>query len=370
MSHLKVAVIGGGHLGRIHARLLASRSDVELIGVVDPIAASRDEVAALANTEAHANVSTLIGRMDAAVVATPTQSHHDVAVDLLRRGVHVLVEKPIAATLEQADAMIEMARRAQVVLAVGHVERFNPVVAYAGAHTGPRFLEAVRSGPYTFRSTDVGVVHDLMIHDIDLTLSMIGAPIRKVDAVGAAVLGGHEDVASARIEFACGCVAALSASRVSFEATRSMRIFSRSGFVGLDFAGRTATVVRIGEAARSGELVDPALTSERKRQLTERFFTDVLPTERYTAAEANPLADEQTDFLESIRQRRQPRVCGRQGRAALALCEQVVRALGESPLSGVPFSTNDAWAPTIAPTLAPGHPWLPLEVPQTRREAG
>ncbi|MEX0977936.1 MAG: Gfo/Idh/MocA family oxidoreductase, partial [Pirellulales bacterium] len=215
MNNLKLAVVGAGHLGRIHARLLAEMSDVELVGIVDPLPTARDKAAADCGTSALADHRLLMGRVDGAVIATPTRLHHAVALDFLRAGTPLLVEKPLAATVAEADELVETARRHGTVLQVGHIERFNPAfVAAAGRVGRPRYVDAVRAAPFTGRSTDIGVVHDLMIHDIDLVLSLVDAPLVRVEAVGLPILGQNEDVAQARLEFADGCVANLSASRV------------------------------------------------------------------------------------------------------------------------------------------------------------
>ena len=326
MKSLRLAVIGAGHLGRIHARLAAQVEGVRVVAVVDVDRAAREEVAAVCGAAPLANVKELTGVADAAVVAVPTRFHHGVALALLRSGVHVLVEKPITTTLAEADDLIELAMRNGLVLQVGHVERFNPVWRQVAAHSPPRYLEAIRCGPYTFRSTDVSVVHDLMIHDIDLALWLVGADVRRVDAVGGVVVGPHDDLAQARLEFENGAVANLSVSRSSFEAHRRMRVFCEREFVSVDMAGRTATVVRGG--ARLEQLKSSAgLSTDEMARLKDRFFDEVLQVEQIPAAEGNAIADELVDFAASIREGRSPRVDGRQGRAALAVCEQVCASI-------------------------------------------
>jgi predicted dehydrogenase len=328
MKALRLAVVGAGHLGRVHARLAAGVDRVSLVAVVDVDRGAREEVAAGCGAAAVADIGELLGQVDAAVVAVPTRFHHAVALELLRRGIHVLVEKPITTTLAEADELIDVAGRNGLVLQVGHVERFNPVWRQVSEQISPPlYLEAVRCGPYTFRSTDVSVVHDLMIHDIDLALWLVGADVRRVEAVGGVVVGPHDDLAQARIEFENGSVANLSVSRASFEAVRRMRMFGEREFLSVDMAGRTATVVRGG--ARLGELrsASRGLSLEETARLKERFFEDVLPVERIGAAEGNAIADELVDFAESIRGGRSPRVDGRAGRAALAVCEQVCASI-------------------------------------------
>ena len=227
MNKLKLAVVGAGRLGGFHAQKLSARDDVELLAVVDPIQSSRDRIAAQCRCEALADYSDLLDRLDGAVIAAPTSLHHRIAGDFLKAGVPLLVEKPLCTTLSDADELVSAAKTQNLVLQVGHVERFNPAFhAVASRTQNPKYIEAVRASGFTFRSTDVGVVLDLMIHDIDLVLSLVRSPLRKVDALGTTVVGGHEDVANARLEFECGCVATLSASRVSYEAVRRMHVWS------------------------------------------------------------------------------------------------------------------------------------------------
>lgn len=324
MNALRMAVIGGGHLGRIHGRLLADTPNVHLVAVADPVAASREAAAAGARTAGVADYRELLPQIDAAVVATPTATHRDVALDLIEHGIHVLVEKPITSTTQQAEELVAAARRRGVVLQVGHVERFNPAwKPLAGEIGKPRFIEALRCGPYTFRSTDVSVVLDLMVHDVDLVLSMIDAPVERIDAVGQAVVGPHEDLANARIEFSDGTVANLSASRVSYEAERRMRIFSTSGFASVDFAARTSTLVNVSPQLTAPGFDPAALSPEAKNLFKERLFSDVLPMRRLPAVDGNAIAEELVDFVDSIRTGREPRVTGEQGLAALAVCEKI-----------------------------------------------
>ena len=244
MTPLKLAVLGAGHLGRIHARLLSRIEGVELVGVVDPIAENRDGVAEEFNARAFASHTELIGRIDAAVVAAPTPLHHALTMDLLDAGIHCLVEKPITATASQADELIARAEAGGLILSVGHVERFNPAfTAVADRLEDPKYIEGQRTSGYTGRSTDVGVVMDLMIHDIDAVLSLVHSPVEHVDAIGLSVLGGCEDVVNARIRFASGCVASLTASRVSYTASRRMQVYAPTGFATIDFGARNAVVV-------------------------------------------------------------------------------------------------------------------------------
>jgi predicted dehydrogenase len=215
---LRVGVVGAGHLGTIHARLVRTIDDVQLVGIADPDAAARERIAAEIETDVCADHRQLIGRIDAAILAAPTDHHYWIGMELAEAGIHLLVEKPLALTVAEADALVRATRSRNLILQVGHVERFNPAFTAAAARLQrPRFIDAVRASGYTGRSTDVGVVLDLMIHDIDLVLSLVPSEVVEVEAVGTAVLGPHEDLAHARLRFANGCLANLSASRVSYE---------------------------------------------------------------------------------------------------------------------------------------------------------
>jgi predicted dehydrogenase len=328
MTPLRLAVIGAGHLGRIHARLAAQLDSVRLVAVVDVDPQAREVVAAACGAEPLADARELAGRIDAAIVAVPTRFHHAVTLDLLRNGIHALVEKPITTTPAEADELIDVAKRNGLILQVGHVERFNPIWRDAAKHlAAPRYLEALRYGPFTFRSTDVSVVHDLMIHDIDLALWLVGAEVRHVDAVGGTVVGPHDDVAQARIEFENGTVANLSVSRASYESQRRMRIFSDRRFMSIDMAARTATVVEPGNGLDRIGSGWASLPPDELARLKEHFFDEIVRIEHLPAAEGNAIADELADFADSIRHQRPPRVDGRQGRAALAVCELVCASI-------------------------------------------
>ena len=229
---LRIAVIGSGRLGSFHAQKLARMAGVELVGRCRSAAGQpRPSGRRVAHYGICPSHEPLVGKIDAAVIATPTVSHHRVAVDFLKAGTHLLVEKPLSATLPRPTNCVEMARRRKVVLQVGHVERFNPALGRQPRRTwrSRSSSRAVRASGFTFRSMDIGVVLDLMIHDIDLVLSLVASPLRSVDALGVSLLGGHEDAAHARLTFACGCVANLSASRISYEPVRKNAGLGRAG---------------------------------------------------------------------------------------------------------------------------------------------
>jgi predicted dehydrogenase len=329
MRRLRLAVIGAGRLGSFHAQKLAAAGQVDLLAVVDPLPAARDRLAAACKTRALADCGAVLEGLDAAVIAAPTRLHHKLAADLLRRGIHLLVEKPLCGTAAEAEELVKLARDNGAVLQVGHVERFNPAFAAAVPHVaGPKYIEAVRASGYTFRSTDIGVVLDLMIHDLDLVLSMVRSPLRRVDTMGLSVMGGHEDVATARLEFECGCVASLSASRVSYEPSRRMHIWSAGGFAAVDFAAHTTTLVRPSQALRRRELDIDRLTPRQIAHYREHFFEELLPRTQLDFGAVDALALELEDFVDSILRARRPQVPGEAGRDAVALAEQVLERIG------------------------------------------
>ena len=328
MKRTRVAVVGCGHLGAIHARLLAARQDVELVAVVDPLADSRGRLAESHGCRELAEPQDLIGLVDAAVVAAPTGLHARVAVPLLEAGLDLLVEKPLAASVEEAREIAIAARRHDRVVAVGHVERFNPAWRTAVARIGrPAVVESARLAPFTFRSLDVGVVHDLMIHDIDLVLSLDPGRLERVEAQGILATGGHEDAARARLVFASGLVADLSASRISPVVRRAVTMWSENGVVAVDFNAKTVDVVSPAAAVREGRFVATDVPPEERGGLKDRFFADILPRETVTVADANAIACEHDDFLDAIRLRRQPVVTAAAGAAAVEIAARVLEAL-------------------------------------------
>src|SRR5438132_1784366 len=251
MSRLRMAVVGVGHLGKEHARVLAGLPEVELVGVADVNAEQGQAVARRLGCRAFANYRAFLHLADAAVIAVPTTSHHAVAAEFLRCGIPVLVEKPLAATLEEADRLVELGQRHRALIQVGHIERFNPALERFLEHSlQPKFVHCERLGTFTGRSIDIGVVLDLMIHDLDILLALMRSPVRSVEALGVSIFGGCEDVANARLNFANGCVANLTASRASYAAHRCMQIWGPEGFARLDFAKRHVTFIQPSEEVR------------------------------------------------------------------------------------------------------------------------
>jgi predicted dehydrogenase len=294
----------------------------------------------------------IIGEVDAAVIATPTFTHHRVASDLIRAGVHVLVEKPITPTIQEADELVQLARRRQIVLQVGHVERFNPALECVRDRLlEPKFIEARRQSGYTFRSTDVGVVMDLMIHDIDIVLSLVRSPVTSVDAVGISVLGDHEDMVSARLQFASGAVANLTASRTSYAPARSMQIYTPTRFASIDFAARKAVVVEPRADVLHRGFHVGELSEEARTRLREHLFSDLLVKEDVSSVETNAIEQELLDFAAAIQTGGAPRVSGADGRDAVAVAEAI--------LARVAAHQWDGGAGRVGPLAAPLGP-LPL----------
>ena len=305
---MKAVVIGVGHLGKHHARILSSLPGVALAGVVDINRDRAAQVASQYNTQAFATVDE-IGKLDLAVIAVPTISHAAIALPLIESGVHTLVEKPVSQTLPEADSLIAAAKRKGVVLAVGHSERFNPAVAAARPHIkDPRFIEVHRLGTTPERSLDIDVVLDLMIHDLDLILSVVKSEVESVEAVGVPVLTPRVDIANARLRFANGCIANLTASRISRDSVRKIRFFQRDAYVSIDTAARDVEMWSVVPQVDGAPKISGG---------------------KLTVAADEPLKRELEDFLAAVRDRRAPAVSGEEGRAALALAVRIVELMGQ-----------------------------------------
>ncbi len=300
---MRVAVIGVGHLGRHHARILAGMPGVDLIGVVDTNLQRARGIADAHGTCAIDDAASLVGVVDAVVVATPTASHASVATPFLEVGTAVLIEKPLARSMAEADALVALARARGATLAVGHTERFNPAVEAARPLlTAPRFIEGHRLGTFPDRSLDIDVVFDLMIHDIDVVLSVVNSPVAGIDAVGVPVLTPRIDIANVRLRFDNGCIANLTASRISRDRTRKIRFFQPESYVAIDFAAQELEVWRVVRPAAGLPSIEGGPVA---------------------VVRAEPLARELEDFLAAARQRRDAAVTGEAGRHALDLAQRI-----------------------------------------------
>jgi len=314
VSPLRVAVIGVGQLGRHHARLLAGLPDVDLVGVFDLNRQRAEEIAATVQTSVLTDLAALPGQVDAVTVAAPTASHASIAQPLLERGVPVLVEKPLARSVEEADLLIAAAARGGATLAVGHTERFNPAVQAARPLLRhPRFIEVHRLGTFSERSLDIDVVFDLMIHDLDVVLSVVESDVESIDAVGVPVLTPKTDIANVRLRFRNGCIANLTASRISRDRIRKIRFFQPDSYVSIDYAA---------QELETWKLVRPPAGIPSIEGGKQQVATD------------EPLKLELADFVDAVRHKREPGVTGAQGRRALALAQQITRQMtmaGEAP---------------------------------------
>ncbi len=310
MNRLRCAVIGAGYLGRFHAQKYAAIPRCDLVGVVDRDAAARERIASELGVAVFADHRELLGRADAVSVATPTATHHAVARDFLDAGAHVLVEKPITTTEAEARELIRVAAERGRVLQVGHLERFNPVIlAVAGELANPRFIESNRLAPFKPRGTDVSVVLDLMIHDIDLIQNIVRSPIASIDASGGPVFTDEIDIANARIRFENGCVANVTASRISMKSERKLRVFQTDAYLSIDLQQKLLTVVRRPAVMAEGVLP--------KVDVEERSFE-----------QGDALLAEIESFLDAIEQGRPPVVSGEDGLRALMTATRIAELVG------------------------------------------
>jgi predicted dehydrogenase len=334
-DRVRIGVVGVGRLGSIHARIYAELPGVALEAVADVDAGRAEEVARRHGCRAVRDWRELLGAVDAVSVAVPTTAHAEVGCAFLEAGVPVLVEKPMASSLEEADRLIEASRRSGAALQVGHVERFNPAVMAAEKVIGtPLFIEAHRLSPFAFRSSDIDVILDLMIHDLDIIRHLVRSPLGQVEAVGVPLLSGSFDIVNARLVFGNGCVANVTASRVSAKRMRKIRIFSREGYVSLDYGDRRALLFRPSEAIRDGR-VDPArMPEEAKRDPLQYFLEHLVRVEEIPFDEHEPLKKEIEEFVDCVRRRRPPVVPGEDGRAAMEMAA-AVRAAAEAHLKAV-----------------------------------
>ncbi len=315
MSTIKAAVIGVGYLGRFHAQKYAQAPSCELVAVVDSRAEAREAVAAEVGTRALAEYRDLLGAVEAVSIVTPTPAHFEIAGAFLDSGAHVLLEKPITETAAEARELIALAARRDRILQVGHLERFNSAILAAEPHLrAPRFIECHRLAPYRERGTDVNVVLDLMIHDIDIVQTIVGAAVQSIDAVGTPVFSEEIDIANARIRFTTGCVVNATASRVSLKTERKMRIFEDDAYLSLDLHQKILTLIR-------------------KRSAAEPPGPLPVTIEEQSLDQGDALKAEIDSFLDCIRRRRPPVVPGEAGLMALEtatrITEQVHRSLAE-----------------------------------------
>ena len=353
-SSLRLAVIGAGHLGKIHARLAKQLTGANLIAVVDPVEASRTAVATDLQVPTFDDYHPLLKDFDAAIVATPTQFHHAVVMELLEHGKHVLVEKPIASTNAEAQEMVAAAATRDLVLQVGHVERFNPAwIPVRAQIQSPRFVAARRLAPYTCRSTDVGVVLDLMIHDLDLVLNLVPEEVIDVQAVGAPVVGPHEDWAEARLTFANGCVAQFSASRVSPVVVRSIDVCDEQGFASVDFNTKSSRTLTPSDEVSHRQIDLTRMSPAEKVTFKEKFFEQHLAKADLAITDHNAILEEQRDFCRAIHTGTLPQVTGQDGWRALETAQRIVAAIAATQIRPSRHTLRGPhWSQTPARRLA------------------
>jgi predicted dehydrogenase len=328
MDPIDVGVVGIGHLGSFHARAYQQLPEARLVGIYDADGEKAHQQADKLGVTAAADLDQLLAMTSAVSVAVPTSAHHRIATRCLQAGVHVLLEKPIATTLEEADDLIQQAQKADLILQVGHIERFNPAfLALSDMRLRPVFIESHRLAPFTPRGADVAVILDLMIHDIDLVLALVNLPVRTVEAAGVAVLSESEDIANARVTFSNGAVANLTASRISSKAMRKLRLFGSDTYASADFLNHEVEIFRL---RRDGQPAD-----EGQHPFGD-VVQEILLSKGQTIVCQHP-ALEKTDalqlqlrsFLESIQGHRPVVVSGEDGRKALQLALEIVDRLTE-----------------------------------------
>ncbi|SFI48395.1 Gfo/Idh/MocA family protein [Planctomicrobium piriforme] len=329
-DRIRVAVVGVGALGRHHARILSQMPEAELVAVADGNQQQGESVAASCGCAWTPDYRTLLSSVDAVSIVVPTSLHRPIAEDFLCRSVPVLVEKPLTANVEDGAVLVRLAREHSVPLQVGHIERFNPAFQKtADLVRNPKYIRCERVSPYAFRSMDIGAVHDLMIHDIELVLALVGETPSQVDAFGVTLVGGMEDCVQARLTFPGGCVADITANRVAPQATRSLQCWSETGCVIADLNARTIMSFTPGEPMLRGDL--PFELVQQKRcdaaALKPEIFTRFIKQEKMNTSDEDALTAELRSFLHCIRTGQAPLVSGQQGLAALKVAERVLQAV-------------------------------------------
>ncbi len=341
----KVAVIGVGRMGKHHARTYQQMPQADLVGIVDHDFQRAQIVADEYSTTAYPDVQALLAaqpNLQGVSVAVPTIHHHLVAIPLLEKKIACLVEKPLAATEKTARKLNKLALKNQAILQVGHTERFNPILQAVKKMKHPaRFIEAARVSPMTFRSLDVGVVMDMMIHDLDIVLSLANSPLKKVDATGVAVLGKHEDTCNARLTFKNGCVANITASRLAMKTERKMRMFSEKAYVSIDYQKREGIMIDLDDDTNAAVLADLQMRLSQGNDLSDLDYASLVNIERLQLDrhESDPLNDpltgELTNFLDSIEHNLVPDVDGQAGHAAVDAAERILESIKKHKYAGL-----------------------------------
>ena len=331
---IPVAVIGVGHMGRHHARIYHQLADTQLVAVVDRDAERAGEIAAQHECRPLTEPQPILDQVRAVSVAVPTVHHLEVARPFIERGVAVLIEKPIAGSPDEAEQLLALGRRHNALLQIGHTERFNPVVtAIERMNITPKFIETHRISPFTFRSADIGVVMDMMIHDLDIVLHLVQARHPRVDAVGVNVLGPHEDIANVRLRFDNGCVVNLTASRLALKTERKIRVFSHEAYLSLDYQKKSGIAIK-KEANLDVLKLARERDAEDLSQLAGADFGKMVKVEPLVMEDAEPLKAEIEAFIHSVRTGQPPPVTAEDGLAAVQLAHQITDAIGAHSWDG------------------------------------
>lgn len=343
MSKLKMLVVGAGALGRHHARILAGFSDVELVAVCDPRESVGRAVAEASGTQWLPNFQSVLNQIDAASIVVPTSLHLSVGREFLQRGIPLLIEKPLAGNVPEASQLVLLADQHQTILQVGHVERFNPALTAAKRVIGqPKYIRSERLSPFPFRSTDINVVHDVMIHDIDLVLDLVRSPLVSADAFGVGLMGAGEDIVNARLKFENGCVVDLTASRVNPTTKRAMQVWSAIGCVTIDFQAREVT-----NYSPSEQLLFDRSPVERAQlpgadveQMKRDVFGKLIRVDQRTVSEGDALTLELREFVDCVRSKTNPSCHGHAALAALHVAAQIQSAIASHDW-GLPYQLRD-----------------------------
>lgn len=330
MQKVRTAVVGAGKMGRIHSKVYSQLDTCEFIGVCDVDLSRAEEIASQYSCKAFSDIDELIGKVDAVTISAPTIYHNKLAKKFIENGIAVMIEKPLAATVEEGREIVDLAEKHKVVVAVGHSERCNPVVqAMQRLNIEPKFIESNRISPYPFRSTDIGVVLDVMIHDIDIILSLAASKVVGVQAAGVNVIGDHEDICNARLSFENGCIANVTASRLAVKTERKVRIFSRQAYLSLDYFKKDGIIIKADPNTDAVEWI-------RKHQQEENFdfsgvnWPDLLHIEHLEITDKEPLRVEQESFLKAIvDQSARPEVTAAEGLAAIECAHMILDSIKE-----------------------------------------
>lgn len=328
-SKVRAGVIGTGSIGKNHARVMSELADAQFTAIYDANTATAQEMASRFGAKAAASLEEFASQVDAATIATPTPTHFEIAKFLLERGKHVLVEKPITENTADAQELSRLAHERGLVLQVGHIERFNPALAALEARlTQPRFIEASRLSPYPGRSIEIGVVLDLMIHDLEIILHLVRSPVASIDAVGVPVLSRGEDIANVRLRFENGCVANITASRISQEKLRKIRVFQQDAYLSLDYQNQAGYLLRLaGEGEKESSLLGKLLGVATDATIVTEFAGKKIVREPVEIEKGEPLKRELAAFLECARAGSTPKVTGYQATAALELALEITRMI-------------------------------------------